>query len=103
MNRVKFRSFIKDEANERQLGKFFLIGQLTNNIELITITNIINNCSILRNTECKESRFTFLADIPNYMKTIKTFTITVKVMILSRYVPLPSRYHPVTVTVTALP
>ena len=36
-------SVVYDEANERQLGKFILIGQLTNKIELITKTNIINN------------------------------------------------------------
>ena len=48
---------MNDEAKERQLGKYFLIGQLTNKIKLITKANIINNCNILRNTEFKESRY----------------------------------------------
>ena len=53
----KKRSFINDEAIESQLGKFFLIGQLSNKIELIKISNIINKCSILKNTECNEIFF----------------------------------------------
>ena len=53
----KKRSFINEEVIEYQLGKFFLIGQLTNKIELITISNIINKCSILKNTECNEILF----------------------------------------------
>ena len=53
----KKRSFINDAAIESQLGKFFLIGQLNNKIELIKISNIINKCSILNNTECNEIFF----------------------------------------------
>ena len=53
----KKRSFINDAAIDRQLGKFFLIGQLNNKIELIKISNIINKCSILNNTECNEIFF----------------------------------------------
>ena len=53
----KKRSFINDETIESQLGKFFLIGQLRNKIELIKLSNIINKCSILNNTECNEFFF----------------------------------------------
>jgi hypothetical protein len=46
-----------NEAIERQIGKFFLIGQLTNKIVLITISSILNKCSILKNTKCKGNFF----------------------------------------------